>query len=160
MIFISAGLSVFNLVLFVRLSPSVMAVVRFYSDEVVNGRALQRAAKLCPQLSVSTELCYNVELTGERPTACHVIIILIVRVRSFEHFAVSYTNPLCHVVVSSCFLRQAPRVSAPSKRRFSSGCFALHCRRSRCRKNQSSPRDPAANWWRSGPGTAETLYTV
>lgn len=42
-----------------------MAVVRFYSDGAVNGRALQRAAKLCPQLSVTTELCYNVELTGE-----------------------------------------------------------------------------------------------
>ena len=42
-----------------------MAVVRFYSDEVANGRALQRAAKLYPQLSISTELCYNVELTGE-----------------------------------------------------------------------------------------------
>lgn len=64
-----------------------MAVVRFYSDEVVNRRALQRAAKLCPQLTVNTELCYNVELTGERPTACHVIIILIVQVGFFEHFA-------------------------------------------------------------------------
>lgn len=42
-----------------------MAVVRFYSDEVVDWRALQRAAKLYPQLSVTTELCYNVELTGE-----------------------------------------------------------------------------------------------
>lgn len=45
-----------------------MAVVRFYSDEVVNGRALQRAAKLYPQLSITTELCYNVELTGEHLT--------------------------------------------------------------------------------------------
>ena len=45
-----------------------MAVLRFYSDEVVNGRALQRAAKLYPQLSITTELCYNVELTGERVT--------------------------------------------------------------------------------------------
>lgn len=43
-----------------------MAVVRFYSDEAVGWRALQRAAKLYPQLSVATELCYNVELTGER----------------------------------------------------------------------------------------------
>ena len=51
-------------------SPSVMAVVRFYSNEAVNGRALQRAAKLFPQLSITTELCYNVELTGERGTAC------------------------------------------------------------------------------------------
>lgn len=99
MIFISAGL--FNLVLFVRLSPSVMVVVRFYSDEVVNGRALQRAAKLCPQLSVSTELCYNVELTGERPTACHVIIMLIVQVRFFKHFAVSYTKS---TLPCRCFL--------------------------------------------------------
>uniref|UniRef100_A0A3Q3MLE8 phosphoribosylformylglycinamidine synthase n=1 Tax=Mastacembelus armatus TaxID=205130 RepID=A0A3Q3MLE8_9TELE len=41
-----------------------MAVVRFYSNEAVNGRALQRASKLYPQLSVTTELCYNVELTG------------------------------------------------------------------------------------------------
>lgn len=46
-----------------------MSVVRFYSDEAVSGRALQRAAKLWPQLSVSTELCYNVELTGERPSS-------------------------------------------------------------------------------------------
>lgn len=42
-----------------------MAVVRFYSDEAVDWRALQRAAKLYPQLSIATELCYNVELTGE-----------------------------------------------------------------------------------------------
>lgn len=51
-------------------SPSVMAVVRFYSNEAVQGRALQRAAKLYPQLSITTELCYNVELTGECSTAC------------------------------------------------------------------------------------------
>ncbi|KAA8589289.1 hypothetical protein FQN60_012654, partial [Etheostoma spectabile] len=42
----------------------IMAVVRFYSNEVVSGRAIQRAAKLYPQLSITTELCYNVELTG------------------------------------------------------------------------------------------------
>ncbi|KAM6921075.1 phosphoribosylformylglycinamidine synthase [Xenentodon cancila] len=41
-----------------------MAVVRFYSNEALNGRALQRATKLCPHLSITTELCYNVELTG------------------------------------------------------------------------------------------------
>lgn len=46
-------------------SPSVMAVVRFYSNEALSGRTLQRAAKLYPHLSISTELCYNVELTGE-----------------------------------------------------------------------------------------------
>lgn len=46
-----------------------MAVVRFYSNEAVNGRALQRAAKLYHQLSITTELCYNVELTGECVTA-------------------------------------------------------------------------------------------
>lgn len=41
-----------------------MAVVRFYSNEGVKGRGLQRAAKLYPELSITTELCYNVELTG------------------------------------------------------------------------------------------------
>ncbi|XP_034085669.1 phosphoribosylformylglycinamidine synthase [Gymnodraco acuticeps] len=41
-----------------------MAVVRFYSSEVVNGRAVQRAVALHPYLSISSELCYNVELTG------------------------------------------------------------------------------------------------
>ena len=51
--------------LFFPLAPSVMAVVQFYSNEAVKGRALQRAAKLFPQLSITTELCYNVELTGE-----------------------------------------------------------------------------------------------
>nr|XP_061834267.1 phosphoribosylformylglycinamidine synthase-like [Nerophis lumbriciformis] len=40
-----------------------MAVIRFYGDEV-KGRSIQRAAKLFPQLSITTELCYNVELTG------------------------------------------------------------------------------------------------
>ncbi|XP_057696031.1 phosphoribosylformylglycinamidine synthase isoform X2 [Corythoichthys intestinalis] len=40
-----------------------MAVVRFYGGEV-RGRSLRQAAKLYPQLSISTELCYNVELTG------------------------------------------------------------------------------------------------
>lgn len=42
-----------------------MAVVRFYSNEALKSRALQRAAKLYPHLLVTTELCYNVELTGE-----------------------------------------------------------------------------------------------
>ncbi|XP_072294418.1 phosphoribosylformylglycinamidine synthase [Eucyclogobius newberryi] len=41
-----------------------MSVVHFYSNEPVQARALQRAAKLFPQLSITTELCYNVELTG------------------------------------------------------------------------------------------------
>ncbi|XP_013766069.1 phosphoribosylformylglycinamidine synthase [Pundamilia nyererei] len=41
-----------------------MAVVRFYSNEALKNRALQRAAKLYPHLLVTTELCYNVELTG------------------------------------------------------------------------------------------------
>lgn len=54
-----------------------MAVVRFYSDEVVNGRALERAAKLYPQLSITTELCYNVELTGEHLTARHFVMTQI-----------------------------------------------------------------------------------
>ncbi|XP_068599770.1 phosphoribosylformylglycinamidine synthase [Brachionichthys hirsutus] len=43
-----------------------MAVVRFYSDEAVGGRASQRAAKLYPHLSIASELCYNVELAGCR----------------------------------------------------------------------------------------------
>lgn len=46
-----------------------MAVVQFYSDEVVDWRALQRAARLHPQLSITTEICYNVELTGEHEGA-------------------------------------------------------------------------------------------
>ncbi|XP_068449233.1 phosphoribosylformylglycinamidine synthase [Clinocottus analis] len=42
-----------------------MAVVRLYSNEAVSGRAVQRAARLHPQLAiVASELCYNVELTG------------------------------------------------------------------------------------------------
>ncbi|CAL9695648.1 unnamed protein product [Knipowitschia caucasica] len=41
-----------------------MAVVQFYSSECVRARALQRAAKLYPQLSITTELCYNVGLSG------------------------------------------------------------------------------------------------
>lgn len=55
--------------IYFSVSPSVMAVVQFYSNEAVRGRALQRAAKLYPQLSITTELCYNVELTGECTTA-------------------------------------------------------------------------------------------
>ncbi|KAG7260116.1 hypothetical protein CRUP_031399 [Coryphaenoides rupestris] len=43
---------------------SVMSVERFYSSAAVRGRALQRAAQLNPQLSITTEMCYNVELTG------------------------------------------------------------------------------------------------
>uniref|UniRef100_A0A6Q2ZI38 Phosphoribosylformylglycinamidine synthase n=1 Tax=Esox lucius TaxID=8010 RepID=A0A6Q2ZI38_ESOLU len=42
----------------------VMAVVRFYSKEVEKGRAAQTAAQLHPQLSITSEFCYNVELTG------------------------------------------------------------------------------------------------
>uniref|UniRef100_UPI0037E9C471 phosphoribosylformylglycinamidine synthase isoform X1 n=2 Tax=Semicossyphus pulcher TaxID=241346 RepID=UPI0037E9C471 len=41
-----------------------MAVIRFYSAEAVRGRALQRAAKLHPQLAIISELCYNVDLIG------------------------------------------------------------------------------------------------
>ncbi|XP_056271464.1 phosphoribosylformylglycinamidine synthase [Pseudoliparis swirei] len=41
-----------------------MAVMRLYSNEAVNGHAVQRAARLHPLLSIATELCYNVELTG------------------------------------------------------------------------------------------------
>lgn len=41
-----------------------MAVVRFYSKEAERGCVLQTAAQLHPQLSITSELCYNVELTG------------------------------------------------------------------------------------------------
>ncbi|KAJ3599540.1 hypothetical protein NHX12_033499 [Muraenolepis orangiensis] len=41
-----------------------MAVVRFYSREAVRGRAIQRAGQLYPKLSIISETCYNVELTG------------------------------------------------------------------------------------------------
>lgn len=44
---------------------AAMSVERFYSSVAVRGRALQRAAQLYPQLSITTEACYNVELTGE-----------------------------------------------------------------------------------------------
>lgn len=53
--------------IYFSVSSSVMAVVRFYSNEAVKGRSLQQAAKLCPELLITTELCYNVELTGETP---------------------------------------------------------------------------------------------
>lgn len=129
------------------LGPSVMSVVRFYSDEAVGGRALQRAAKLCPQLVVSTELCYNVELTGERPAARRCITAQI----WFScKFYIKY--PRCFFFPSH-FLLQAPRVSALSRRRFSSGCFVLPFRRSRCLTPQNSPRGPAADWWRLDQGT-------
>nr|XP_057929544.1 phosphoribosylformylglycinamidine synthase isoform X2 [Doryrhamphus excisus] len=53
-----------------------MAVIRFYGDEV-KGRSIQRAAKLFPQLSITTELCYNVELTGcDNLSAEHKKILL------------------------------------------------------------------------------------
>lgn len=55
-------------------SLSVMAVMRFYSSEAVNGRALQRAAKFYPHLSITTELCYNVELTGQCVTANNLML--------------------------------------------------------------------------------------
>uniref|UniRef100_A0A8C5DK69 Phosphoribosylformylglycinamidine synthase n=1 Tax=Gouania willdenowi TaxID=441366 RepID=A0A8C5DK69_GOUWI len=41
-----------------------MAVVRFYSNEALTSRAFHRAIKLYPHLLITTELCYNVELTG------------------------------------------------------------------------------------------------
>uniref|UniRef100_A0A3B5B2X5 Phosphoribosylformylglycinamidine synthase n=1 Tax=Stegastes partitus TaxID=144197 RepID=A0A3B5B2X5_9TELE len=54
-----------------------MAVVRFYSNEAVNGRALERAPKLYPHLSITSELCYNVELTGECATACQLMMKML-----------------------------------------------------------------------------------
>ncbi|XP_053735576.1 phosphoribosylformylglycinamidine synthase isoform X1 [Synchiropus splendidus] len=42
---------------------SIMTVVRFYGNKE-KGRGFQRAVKQYPQLSIESELCYNVELTG------------------------------------------------------------------------------------------------
>lgn len=47
---------------------------------------------------------------------------------------------------------QAVRFSVRSRRRFSSGCFALPFRQSRCLRNQNSKRVVGRNWWRSDPG--------
>lgn len=101
-----------------------MAVVRFYSNEAVQGPALQRAAKLYPQVSVTSELCYNVELTGELATVCH---------EACEMEPSSFVHTLS---VSSYLLLQAARVSARSRPRSSSGCFVLPCRQSRCLRGQ------------------------
>ncbi|XP_061153862.1 phosphoribosylformylglycinamidine synthase isoform X1 [Syngnathus typhle] len=53
-----------------------MAVVRFYGGEVKE-RSLQQAVKLYPQLSISTELCYNVELTGSNSLSAEHKEVLI-----------------------------------------------------------------------------------
>lgn len=55
-----------------------MAVLRFYSNEAVNGRALQRATKLYSKLLITTELCYNVELTGECVTVCLLVVTILI----------------------------------------------------------------------------------
>nr|XP_040040635.1 probable phosphoribosylformylglycinamidine synthase, chloroplastic/mitochondrial [Gasterosteus aculeatus aculeatus] len=55
-----------------------MAVVRFYSDEAVNQR-MQRAAKLHPHLSITTELCYNVELTEPISTEQTEVLLWLFR---------------------------------------------------------------------------------
>lgn len=96
-----------------------MSVVRFYSTEAVSGRALQRAAKLCPQLSVSTELCYNVELRGECPAACRVVLIPIMgQARLCKQFA-PHAYPLCPdfvvVVAASLLLSGAQSLGAEQK---------------------------------------------
>uniref|UniRef100_A0AAY4D7H6 Phosphoribosylformylglycinamidine synthase n=1 Tax=Denticeps clupeoides TaxID=299321 RepID=A0AAY4D7H6_9TELE len=44
-----------------------MPVQRFYRREAGPGRSLQRAALLCPGVSIDAELCYNVELGGPGP---------------------------------------------------------------------------------------------
>lgn len=78
----------------VSICPSVMAVVRFYSGEAVKGRALERAAKLYPHLSITSELCYNVELTGE----CETVSGLLMKM---------YFCPP-HAGADSCLLFSAP----------------------------------------------------
>lgn len=108
--------------IYFSVSPSVMAVVRFYTNEVVTGRALQRAAKLYPQLSITTELCYNVELTGEGAAACRLLMMTLITegtefmdsrapVKNVNppcvawRFSVYSVYPLCHdVIFSSCRL--------------------------------------------------------
>lgn len=42
-----------------------MHVLRFYRKEAEARRALQRVAVLYPGISIETELCYNVEFSGE-----------------------------------------------------------------------------------------------
>lgn len=168
--------SVLILRIYFSVSPSVMAVVRFYSSEVVNGRALQRAARLYPQLSIASELCYNVELTGECETACQMKMQEVVDseeiVTTERHinspcedfpthllFFFFFFSLLHIVIVSFRSLLQAARVSAQSRRRFSSGCFGLLCRQSRCLRNQTSQRAARRNWWRSDRGN-ECTHTV
>lgn len=86
--------------------PSVMAVVRFYSDEVVDWRALQRAARLYPQLSITTELCYNVELTGEHKEAPKVWMRQKCRA-SIRRLKITTFRLFCHVVLVSMWLSPA-----------------------------------------------------
>lgn len=152
-----------KLILF-SVSPSVMAVVRFYSNEAVQGRALQRAAKLYPHLSITAELCYNVELTGEcTPEKMWNVLVSETGVKNEKHSTcapVSFFQFVHVLIVSSCFLLQAVRVSVKSRRRFSSGCFVLPCRQSRCLRNQTSQRATERNWWRSDPGTAAPTHTM
>lgn len=124
-----------------------MAVVRFYSDEVVDWRALQRAAKLYPQLSVTTELCYNVELTGEHEAP---EVSKEVDTPPADHDRLS-----CHIVSLSVSSPppQAAAVSVQSRRTFSSGCFAHRCRKSHCLRRRSGQRAAGRSWWRSDPGS-------
>uniref|UniRef100_A0A671PCM3 Phosphoribosylformylglycinamidine synthase n=1 Tax=Sinocyclocheilus anshuiensis TaxID=1608454 RepID=A0A671PCM3_9TELE len=49
------------------LSFRIMPVLRFYRREVTGeGRVIRRIAQLYPDVNIITELCYNVELDGER----------------------------------------------------------------------------------------------
>lgn len=48
-------------------SPSlrVMPVTRFYRrEEAGEGRVIRRIAQLYPEVTIATELCYNVEVNG------------------------------------------------------------------------------------------------
>ncbi|XP_037324944.2 phosphoribosylformylglycinamidine synthase [Pungitius pungitius] len=59
-------------------AASLMAVVRFYSNEAVNQR-MQRAAKLHPNLSITTEQCYNVELSEPISTEQTEVLLWLFR---------------------------------------------------------------------------------
>jgi len=71
-----------SLSLSVRIMPDV---VRFYRrEETREGRVLRRIAQLHPDVTITTELCYNVELDGERMSC---------------KFAIVYTNTIQIVVL-------------------------------------------------------------
>lgn len=138
--------------IYFSVSSSVMAVVRFYSNEAVKGRSLQQAAKLCPELSITTELCYNVELTGETPRDAQMQMTYALILWSLQGFRLYFLHSFLPSVFSSCLLLQAVRVWVLNRRRFSSGCFVHPCRQSHYQRSQTSQRLVGRNWWRLAPG--------